>query len=161
MNDRVAIFQAMALQEVANDLHASLNSMSDPKTYKPTDEGTKRLFGYATSIAVLRALAVELTLKALALKRTGRCKKIHDLLKLYDSLGTDTQAIISRRKEGTHEGVSVRRILEKHKNDFVDWRYPLPRDGDKMHVKFSDIRLALDVLLLVYRSNDFLALCDR
>ena len=34
MNDRVAIFQAMALQEVANDLHASLNSMSDPKTYK-------------------------------------------------------------------------------------------------------------------------------
>ena len=35
----------------------------------------KRLFGYATSIAVLRALAVELTLKAMALKRTGRCKK--------------------------------------------------------------------------------------
>ena len=30
MNDRVAIFQAMALQEVANNLHASFNSMSDP-----------------------------------------------------------------------------------------------------------------------------------
>ena len=94
MNDRVAIFQAMALQEVANNLHASFNSMSDPKTYKPTDEGTKRLFGYAISIVVLRALAVELTLKALALKRTGRCKKIHDLLKLYDSLGTERRVLM-------------------------------------------------------------------
>ena len=50
MNDGLAIFQAMALQAVANDLHTSLNSLSNPKTYKSTDEKKKRLLGYPTSM---------------------------------------------------------------------------------------------------------------
>ena len=161
MNDGLAIFQAMALQVVANDLHVSLNSLSNPKTYKSTDEEKKRLLGYSTSMVVLRALAVELTLKALAFRRTGKFKKIHDLLELYDDLGTDTQAIISKI-EDIHGVAPVRRILEKHKNDFVDWRYLINmQDGDNIHVDFPDIGRALEVLLLVYGGKDFLAICDR
>ena len=161
MNDGLAIFQAMALQVVANDLHVSLNSLSNPKTYKSTDEEKKRLLGYSTSMVVLRALAVELTLKALAFRRTGKFKKIHDLLELYDDLGTDTQAIISKI-EDIHGVAPARRILEKHKNDFVDWRYLINmQDGDNIHVDFPDIGRALEVLLLVYGGKDFLAICDR
>ena len=55
MNDGLAIFQAMALQAVANDLHASLNILSNPKTYKNTNEEMKRLLGYSTSMVVIRA----------------------------------------------------------------------------------------------------------
>ena len=109
MNDGLAIFHAMALQVVANDLHTSLNSLSNPKTYKSTPEEQKRLLGYSTSVLVLRALAVELTLKALAFRMTGKFKKIHDLLELYDDLGTDTQAIISKI-EDIHGIAPVRRI---------------------------------------------------
>ena len=162
MNNDLAIFQAKAFQAVANDLHTSLNSLSNPKTYKSTDEAKKRLVGYSTSIVVLRALAVELTLKALAFRRTGKFKKIHDLLKLYDDLGTDTQAIISKI-EDIHGVAQARRILEKHKNDFIDWRYlPDLHDGDNnMQVHLLDIGRALEVLLLVYGGKDFLAICDR
>ena len=115
-------------------------------------------------MVVLRALAVELTLKALAFRRTGKFKKIHDLLKLYDSLGTDTQEIISKIEglNGINGVAPVRGILEKHKNDFVDWRYLINmHDGDKMHAQLSDIGQALDVLLLVYSDKDFPAICDR
>ena len=161
MNDGLAIFQARAFQVVANDLHTSLNSLSNPQTYKSTNEEKKRLLGYATSIIVLRALAVELTLKALAFKRTGKYRRTHDLLKLYDELDTDTQAIIS--KIGDIHGVApVRRILKKHKNDFVDCRYLQDmQDGDNLHVDLPDIGRAMDVLFLVYEGKDFLAICDR
>ena len=161
MNDGLAIFQAMALQTVANDLHTSLNSLSNQKTCGNTYEEQKRLLGYPTSMVLLRALAVELTLKALTFRMTGKFKKIHDLLKLYDDLGTDTQAIISKI-EDLHEIAPVRRILEKHKNDFVGWRYLMDmQDGGNMRVKFPDIGQALKALLLVYEDKDFLAICDR
>lgn len=112
-------------------------------------------------MVVLRALAVELTLKALAFRRTGKFKKIHNLLELYDDLGTDTQAIISKI-ENIHGIAPVKRILEKHKNDFVDWRYLTDmQDGGNMHADFPDIGRALDVLLLVSEGKDFLAICDR
>ena len=161
MNDGLAIHQAMPLQAVANDLHTSLNSLSNPKTYKSTDEEKRRLLGYSISIVVLRALAVELTLKALAFKRTGKYCSTHNLLKLHTDLGTDTQALISKIED--IQGIaSVERILEKHKNDFVDWRYTMEmRDGGKMHVQLLDICRALDVLLLVYSDKDFPAICDR
>ena len=157
MNDDVAILQARAFQIVADDLHVKLNS------YKKTDEGINGLVvvGYGSSIVVLRALAVELTLKALAFKRTGKYLRNHDLLKLYDDLDTDTQAIISKI-EDIHGVAPVRRILEKHKNDFTDWRYLQDmQDGDKWHVNLPDIVRALDVLFLVYEGKDFLAICDR
>ena len=163
MNDGLAIVHATALQAVANDLHVSLNRlrMTKPNTYRGTNDEQKRLLGYSTSMVVIRALAVELTLKALAFKRTGEYSRIHDLLKLYDSLGTDTQAIISKI-EDIHGVASIRCILKKHKDDFVDWRYPINmRDGDNMHVDFLDIGKALDVLLLVYSHRDFIALCNH
>ena len=92
MNDGLVRFQALALQAVANDLHTILNSLSNPKT----DEEKKRFFGYPISLIVLRAFAVELTLKTLVFRRTGKYNKTHDLSELYDGLGTDTQAIISK-----------------------------------------------------------------
>ena len=162
MNSDLEIFQAKAFQAVADDIHAKLNSLSNPKTYKSTDEGTILLVGYSASIVVLRALAVELTLKSLAFKRTGKYLWIHDLSKLYGDLDTDTQAIISKI-EGIQGVAPVRDILEKHKNDFVYWRYLTDlHDGDNnMQVDFPDIARALDVLFLVYEGKDFHALCDR
>ena len=158
MNDGLVRFQALALQAVANDLHTSINGLSNPKTR----EEEKRFFGYPISMVVLRALAVELTLKALAFRVTGNFKKIHNLLELYDDLGTDTQAIISK-VENIHGIAPVRRILEKHKNDFIDWRYltDMQQDGGNMHADFTDIGQALDVLLLVSEGEDFLTICDR
>ena len=158
MNDALVRFQALALQAVANDLHTSLNSLSNPKT----DKEKKRLVGYPISMIVLRAFAVELTLKTMVFRRTGKYKRTHDLSELYDDLDTDTQAIISKI-ENSHGIAPLRRILEKHKNDFVDWRYlkDMHVDGGKMHADFLDIARALDVLLLVSEGKDFLAICDR
>ena len=152
INDGLAIYEATALHAVANDLYTSLNILSNPKTCKSTDEETKRLIGYSISIVMLRALAVELTLKALAFRRTGKFKGIHDLLELYDDLDTDTQALISKIKD-VHGVVPVRCILEKHKDDFVAWRYLDLRDGNNLQVQLKDLVRALDVLFLVYEGT--------
>ena len=161
MNDGLVRFQALALQAVANDLHTSLNSLSNPKLLKVRMKSRNVFFGYPISMVVLRALAVELTLKALAFRRTGKFKKIHNLLELYDDLGTDTQAIISNI-ENIHGIAPVRRILEKHITILLTGRYLTDmQDGGNMHADFPDIGRALDVLLLVSEGKDFLAICDR
>ena len=54
---------------------------------------------------VVRALAAELALKAIAIKTTGTHKRGHDLLKLFDALDQKTQTAIEQKREGVIERV--------------------------------------------------------
>ena len=155
---------AISLRVVANDLYQNFSQMVQMarEGKLPADDKTQqsRMAGYAFSMVILRALATELTLKAISFKKTGQYrkdKKGHDLLILLNDLDDATKKIIA--KVADSQGVApLDQILSKHRGDFVNWRYPA--EGGKIHVEFLDIDKALEVLMTVYRHKDFVRLCS-
>ena len=89
--------------------------------------------GIQLSTNILLPLMTELALKGLKQKETtsdGFTKK-HDLLKLFQDVSSDAQSRVNERyqrylseddetKDKNHD---IRRFLEDHKDDFVEWRY--------------------------------------
>ena len=153
--------QAVSLRRVAGDLQNGLNQMTkgDGQTTSDADK-TSRVLGYAVSIVMLRALATELLLKALVFKKIGRYRKDrdgHDLLILFNDLDSDTKKIVAAQESS--QGIApLKRILEKHKDDFIEWRYIVENDGGT--VGFLDLDKAFLVLMTVYHHKDFLKSCQ-
>ena len=120
--------------------------------------GRARVFGYTCSVVVLRALATECALKALAIRRKGKYRKDaqgHDLLVLFEDLDDNARTFIERLALDC--GIaSPRTILEKHRGDFVGWRYPW--EGRAGHTNLLDLEKVLEVLMIAYKNKDFQAL---
>ena len=111
-----------------------------------------KLLGYSVSAVLLRAFATELMLKTLSYIRTKDYRsdgKGHDLLILFNDLDDETKKQISGL-EKTHGIAPMAQILEKHRNDFVDWRYL--EDVDGMRTTFPDLEKALGILMMVFES---------
>ena len=143
----VAVIQAEALRLVANDLLTTLSRMDSG------DGQFHKLFGYAVSAVLLRAFATELMLKTLSFVKTGTFRtdrKGHDLLVLFDDLDCETKNLIHDVEE-KHGIAPLAKILKKHRDDFVGWRYIGEPDGK--HVHFWDLDKALGVLLEVFRAS--------
>ena len=142
----VAVTQAVAMRLVADDLLKSLGRME-------SGEGQfHKLFGYSVSAVLLRAFATELMLKTLSFMKTGKYRtdrKGHDLLVLFNDLDSETKQLI-RDLEEKHGIAPLAQILEKHRDDFVDWRYIGQLDG--MHVDFWDLDKALGILMAVFET---------
>ncbi len=160
-NPDVLAAQAVSLRRVADDLQDGLNQMT--KSVVQTITGAdkiSRVLGYTLSMVMLRALATELLLKALAFKKTGRYRKDrdgHDLLILFNDLDSDTKKIVTAQESS--QGIApLKQILEKHKDDFIEWRYMAESDGST--VGFLDLDKAFLVLITVYRHKDFLKSCQ-
>ena len=153
----VLAFQAVSLRQVADDLQNDINQMTvDVQTIKMT-----RVLGYSLSMVMLRALATELMLKALSFKKTGQYRKDrngHDLLILFNDLDSETKKIVGAQ-ESSQEIASLQQILEKHKDDFIEWRYIAEKENGTP-VDFLDLDKALLVLITVYSHKDFLKSCQ-
>ena len=162
MNIDTAIAQVVSLRRVADDLQHNLNQMAAKAIPPVTDkEQLKRLAGYTFATVILRALAIELMLKALSFKKTGRYRKDrdgHDLLILFNDLDSDTRKIVAAQ-ERIHGIAPLEQILEKHRGDFVEWRYLMEGEGEK--VGFLDLDKALLILMTVYEHKDFLKSCQN
>ena len=146
LNIGVAAAQASAMRLVANDLLVSINQLESGE-----GQGLK-LFGYSISAILLRAFATELMLKVLSSMKTGKYRKDkdgHNLRMLYNDLDCETKQLINEL-EDKHGIKPLEQILEKHKNDFVDWRYIGQPDGMQAH--FWDLDKALFILTEVFNS---------
>ena len=102
---------------------------------------------------LLRAFATELMLKTLSFIKTGTYRtdrKGHDLLVLFDDLDCETKQLI-RDLEEKHGIAPLAKILEKHRDDFVGWRYLGQLDGK--HAHFWDLDKALGILIEVFRAS--------
>lgn len=153
--------RAISLRVVADDLYQNFSHLVQMarEGKLPTNDKTQqsRMAGYAFSMVILRALATELTLKAISFKKTGQYRPAHDLLILFNDLDDATKKIIAEVADS--QGVApLDQILSKHRGDFVNWRYPV--EGGKIRVEFLDIDKALEVLMTVYRHKDFVRLCS-
>ena len=139
--------QAIAFQTSADDLERMALGIAR------TGAKSTKVARYLISVPVLRGLATECALKALSERSTGRYERIHDLVELYEDLNEGVRRIAESIAE--HGGiVPPLTILEKHRRDFVDWRYP-----GSLSTNAADLPKALEVLLTTWRHNDFHQLC--
>ena len=137
MSKRVAEFdhffgmkRARSLQSLARELKETTDiNTQDPFLYEGKIVTTPALF----------ALATELALKALYCQETrnDKVKATHDLIKLFEQLGEDTQAELEERfkelgkntwarleAEWPKPPSRIRHVLDENRRTFVSWRYP-------------------------------------
>ena len=132
--------RALGFRTTANDLQTALNALTSGNTIAPGNQ--MKVFGYFLSITVLRALSAECMLKAIACARTGSFEHEHNLSALLETLDGKTKGFIERIADS--QGVaSPKRVLKRHRNDFVEWRYP---SGQNQSTDLLDLDKVLHVL---------------
>ena len=155
MSMEIAITQAAGLRRVAADLDGVLDGhLKGGDRTIPDDEFLGSMF----AAPILRALAAELALKAVAIKTTGAHKRGHeghDLLKLFDALDQKTQTAIEQQRKDVVERVvhgSVRSILAKHNGDFTASRYvgEMPPGSKPTFAYGADLDVAIQDLIAVF-----------
>jgi len=147
--------EARSLQWAANQHANRLNA----REVSPSSDRVAVL-GHFLSSLILQTLAAETGLKALQQRDLGDFEATHDLFKLFTRLGPVTQEKINEKYQeavqsmgfpasAVSRGEFVGDVLERHRHDFVDWRYiyELP-DGSL--VNLVDLRLATVALVLVF-----------
>ena len=122
-----------------------MNELTSRGTVRPGTEA--KLFGYFLSVTVLRALAAECMLKAIAFAQTRAFERGHNLSELYEVLNGKAKEYIERLAD-SHGVASPKRVLTRHKNDFVEWRYPA---GTSQRTDLLDLDKVLEVLDGAYK----------
>ena len=140
---------AFDLQQIAQDIQNQSNAA--PATMN-------KMAIYRRTVPVIAGLATECALKALSAKSTGTYLPIHNLVKLYEVLNDNVKRIVG--SIAASQGVSSPlTILEIHRMNFVDWRYPPPDDGRIMSFYPTDLFKVLGILMTTWNHQDFLKLC--
>ena len=85
-------------------------------------------------------------LKAMAFARGGSFRHSHNLSTLYEALDGRTRGFIETMAD-SHGVASPKRVLKRHRNDFVEWRYPA---GAEQSTGLLDLDRVLEVLDSVY-----------
>ncbi len=136
---------AIGFRGTANDLQETMNRLTSAGTVRTGAEA--KLYGYFLSVTVLRALAAECILKAIAVTRGGSFEREHNLSRLYLVLDGEAKGYIERLAD-SHGVASPKRVLKRHRNDFVRWRYPT---GTRQSTDLLDLDRVLEVLETAYR----------
>ena len=147
MNLHVLESQIRGLRRTADDLFAQFKRSIQPEASPPTPDEQDRFLASVLVMPILRALAAELSLKAISIMRSGAFRKTHDLRALYDALDDDTRKRIERKAAAKWMD-SVQSTLTKHRDDFVDWRYA--GEDKPLNTDPSDLDEAVGILMVVY-----------
>ena len=127
MDANIAIAQAKGLRRVAADLdHNWDDFLRGARTPGEEEFPGEEFTGWTLAVPILRALAAELALKAIASKMTETHERGHNLLKLFDGLDQSVRDCIERQDAAVRHVRTygtVRSVLDNHKDDFTDWRY--------------------------------------
>ena len=116
------VSQIRGLRRTADDLLTEFDRSIQPSTKPATPDEKDRFVASVLVMPILRALAAELSLKAISIKRSGAFKRTHNLRALYDALDDDTRNRIEQKAAAKWMD-PVQGTLTKHRDDFVDWRY--------------------------------------
>ena len=147
MNLHVLESQIRGLRRTADDLLTEFDRSIEPGARPATPDEQDRFVASVLVMPILRALAAELSLKAISIKRSGAFKKTHDLRALYDALDDDTRNRIDQRAAAQWMD-PVQGTLTTHKADFVNWRYA--GEDKPLNTNPSDLDEAVGVLMAVY-----------
>ena len=94
MDANIAIAQAMGLRRVAAELgHGWDDFLQGTRTATNEEFAGEEFAGSMFTAPTLRAFAAEVALKAIAIKGTGTCRRMHDLLQLFDQSGSECACV--------------------------------------------------------------------
>ena len=153
MDANIAIAQAKGLRRVAADLDRAWDDfLYGTRTPDKEEFAGEEFAGCMLAAPILRALAAELALKAIASKMTGTHERGHDLLKLFDGLDQSARDCIEQqaaavRHVRTHG--PIRSVLSNHKDDFTGWRY-LGESWQGKNPYGDDLDVALRALIAAF-----------
>lgn len=145
---------AIAFRNSANHLQSKLNDDAKRLNSETNPSQTSDVVGSFFSAVILKALATECALKQITSLigiTPRRDKKGHDLLVLFDDLGTDVKEFIEEQCKD-HGIRTMSATLDDHRNDFTDWRY-LTR---AQNVHLLDLDKALDLLISLPKNELFI-----
>ena len=145
IEDKTFFSNASGFRTAANDLQRMMNALASGGSVP--QEHAARLLAYTLSVTVLRALSAECMLKAIAFARSGSFEREHDLSRLYAALDDEIKLQIEDVAD-SYGVASPERILDRHRTEFVDWRYPAEEEKS---TTFLDLDRVLQVLQDVYR----------
>ena len=151
MNLHVLESQVRGLRRTADDLLTEFNRAIQPSAQPSSPDEEDRFVAAVLVMPILLALAAELSLKAISIKRFGKFRKTHDLRALYEALDDDTRNRIEQRAAAKRMD-PVRDTLSKHRADFVDWRYA--GENKALNANPSDLDEAVEVLMAVYEEAE-------
>ena len=154
MNLHVLESQVRGLRRTADDLLAEFDRAIEPSAPPLSADEQDRFVAAVLVMPILRALAAELSLKAISFKRSGGFRKTHDLRTLYEELDEDSRSRIEQRAAARRTN-AVRDTLTKHRTDFVDWRYA--GEDKTLNTNPSDLDEAVEILMAVYEETETLA----
>jgi HEPN domain-containing protein len=98
--------------------------LNDAKSHGGDNDYNALQTGCTYTLNFLLPLTIELGLKALILKENNEPPKVHNLIKLHNNLTKETKENVQIQFRKLSEGdFKVIDLLEKHKNDFENWRY--------------------------------------
>ena len=149
--------QAAGLNWSANHLQDVLN-----REVKMPNPDQIALVGCFFSVVLLRSFAVELALKSVYMKESGRQPEYsHSLHQLFGRLELETQRAIDRVFQGVRGAFpeqggrtnSVAEILAKHKDDFVDWRYASFGLGRALNTEVLDLAPVVPAIVAYYQAH--------
>ncbi len=86
-------------------------------------------------------------LKAIGFRQSGSFERTHNLSKLYQALDGKAKEYIERLAD-SHGVASPKRVLKRHRNNFVEWRHPA---GTSQNTTLLDLDKVLEVLETAYR----------
>ena len=136
---------AKSLWTVARQVQNDFNEEFATPTEKEEDAAIIA-YGRILSVVLLRSFAAECFLKAISSARCGSYEKTHDLVTLFDNLDDPIKTFIGDLAD--EAGLAdPKRMLERHRKDFVEWRYRLDSNV-KMNLK--DLEGTLYVVALTY-----------
>ncbi len=156
MNAIGAIGEARALLYATRRLQELLNAAGDQPSLDVLPAT-----GYALGSVILRAVAAEVSLKALYQQETGKePKRLHDLSKLFIELESTTQNSLEhrfqliRKRQGSYgsQAATLHQVLITHKDDFVIGRYSLQEVGN-LHIELADLEPAVQVIIEEFYSR--------
>ncbi|WP_312648989.1 HEPN domain-containing protein [Aminipila sp.] len=96
--------------------------------------------------------ALELALKSLLLKEGQNADRIHGLINLYNNLPESTRNALEDNyfKEQNVKSITIEKLLDNHKDDFINWRYLDNSESLKKNEK--EMQLALCSILDICNS---------
>lgn len=151
----------VALGEYANSILQQVKSFDQDKFFKQSDPIDRIHIGVEP---MLLALSMELALKAWYVfdHDTQIVAKTHDLLKLFESLKTESHEKLDQEFKKTvapiypeffYRNHGIKNVLRQHKDAFVNWRY-LHESKENMTFDTAKFTATLEMVLHELRKRN-------
>lgn len=136
--------------DIKNNGGVTKNLIGDAKSVNGSNDLDTLATGCDYVVNFVLPFAIELALKSLLLKEGKTAGRIHGLLDLYNKLPESTRNSLQDNyiKNQKVERITFEKLLDNHKDDFINWRYL--ENAELLNKDEKKMQLALCSILDIY-----------